>query len=333
MIHKKLFKGISLKNPLQPITRAAGNAVGLNASLKGVKVDPGRLLTTAMAATGNPAAIAALAGNWMSAAAPGSGIGRLGNTVGKVGGLAAGLTGGGAALAGKIGGALRAIPGAGGAASGLGSLAGKIGGVIPKPLASAAGLLRGGVGSGPVPLPNVDMTGLNNAAIQAAERGVGSPSWLTQAASASGGAPSLLRQALSSLVGGSGGGSGGAPGGINLGRLLGTGLTVAGGIGGIKDSAAAEKQRNALVGRQTALADQLAQQGGELFAGARPMREAAQSALLSRIQQGPQAFVDRNNPFSANFAASPAPSPAIPRPDAALGSGVPAAIPWWRGVA
>lgn len=108
-IGRAIKKAVS--NPLQPLTHAAGEAAGITANLKnGVHIDPVKLLTTAEAIGGNPAAMASMAGNLAGTVGSGTalgkaGVGKVGNLVGKVGEIAAPLTGG---LAG-----LKNIPGAG----------------------------------------------------------------------------------------------------------------------------------------------------------------------------------------------------------------------------
>jgi hypothetical protein len=124
----------AVKNPLQPITHAAGKTLGVTANLKnGVHIDPSKLLTDAMAFTGNPAAIAALAGNAAGAIAPRSTLGHIGDTVGKYAPIVAGMTGGLSGLSklpgvSAIGSKLGEIPGVSSVGSRVSSLLGLGGG-------------------------------------------------------------------------------------------------------------------------------------------------------------------------------------------------------------
>jgi hypothetical protein len=99
--------------------------------------------------------------------------------------------------------------------------------------------------------------------------------------------------------------------GFGLGDLLSGAAGVAGTIGSIK----AGNARNKLLESQANLANELATES-------KPLRTAAQAALLQRIQAGPRPIpslagvMDTANPFRKNFGAipPPAPRPVLPAP-------------------
>lgn len=129
-IGKAIKKAVS--NPLQPITHAVGQTAGVTANLhNGVHIDPARIMTDLMAATGNPAAIAGVMGNAVNTVSPNSTLGHLGGTVGKYAPMVAGATGGMSGLTkipgvgqvlGKAGSLVAKIPGGSRAMSALGTL-------------------------------------------------------------------------------------------------------------------------------------------------------------------------------------------------------------------
>lgn len=94
--------------------------------------------------------------------------------------------------------------------------------------------------------------------------------------------------------------------GVSIGDILQGGLAAAGGISGAVSAAKAGKKMDQAVGRQSAIADQLSSSGSA-------MQKAASAGLLARLAQGPGRFVDRSNPFSANYGPPPA-APVGPPP-------------------
>jgi hypothetical protein len=248
----------AVSNPLQPLTHAAGEAAGVTANLKnGVHIDPIKLLTTAEAIGGNPAAMASVAGNLAGTvggktALGEAGVGKVGNVVGKVGEIAAPMTGGLGALRNIPGlGLISKIPGASAVESGLSKIPGasSLGSFITSKL---------GGGSDPSATGNPYGDSVGNANV---DYGSGTPS--------SAASPSAWQRILGFLGGGAGGagGAGGSgSGGIN--PLVLEGLAAA---NGVSSAMAAQRQGN--------LQDQALNTAKDSYATRAPLRTAGMAGM------------------------------------------------------
>jgi hypothetical protein len=139
-----------------------------------------------------------------------------------------------------------------------------------------------------------------------------------------GGAPAAAGSGATAAAGaGGGGGMLGSIGslvaeakkrGISIGDLISGGIGAAGAVSGIVGSAKSGKKESDYLGRQSAIADQLNARGSSLA-------DPAAAALVARLKQGSQPYIDRANPFSAKFAPPP---PVAPMPGPAVAPQLPA---------
>lgn len=226
----------------------------------GFSVEPAKLLTDAMAATGNPAAIAGMIGNGIHAVSPNSGLGKIGNTVGTFAPMAAGMTGGLSGLSSLPGmstatSALSKIPGA----SSIGSLGSKALGVLGLGGGAASGAAGGGGWDDPTG-GVLEGAGVGSAAGTAASGSAGGLlGWLERNPALASAGASLIGNTVS---------------GIGQGQIAGANM---------KEQQREFNQNYGLNANSQALQTNRAAQ-------ASPLRDQAQYLLQARLGLTPQAF-------------------------------------------
>jgi hypothetical protein len=137
--------------------------------------------------------------------------------------------------------------------------------------------------------------------------------------------PSPLRSAASAIAHGAGDVVGAVQKkGFSVGDIVKGGLEAAGAVSGINSANQAGRAASGAMTAQSGLANELANSGRATNARATMLADPAAKALLARLQAGPSTqFLDRSNPFTANFA----PPTSQPNPVAAAPMGATPILP------